>query len=632
MSGICGILRLDGAAPEGLEEMTERLAHRGPEGAHHFHEGPCALGHTLLATTPEAEHETLPLTHAETGCTITADIRLDNRDELMPALGLMDTGRVVGDGEIVLHAYLKWGEDCPKHLLGDFAFAIWDPRAQRIFAARDHMGMKQLIHCHVAGKVWAFASEPTAVLAAQGIPNRINEGRIADFLEEYLEGIDFTETFFEQVFRLPPAHILTVDAAGLNIQRYWKLTPGPELKLPSDAAYEEAFREVFTQAVQCRLRCNGPVGSMLSGGMDSGSVVAVATRLLADQCRGPLHTFSAVGPDAETCIETRTIRVAQTMPGLETHEVNHAELDPWADDLLRLTQESAEPFDAHMVLPRAMYLAAQRVKMRVVLDGVAGDIILTDGNQLVRLIRRGKFVQAWREARGLERFYGAGNGRTLMFVSIRRAIAPNWVRRIRSKWRSRYDHLPKQGLLEPEFARQINLAERVARYQSNATAGISNQATQRARTITASPLVVGRERYDRVAAACSVEPRDPFMDIRLIQFCLSLPPQQVSRDGWAKMILRRAMADALPDAVLWRKGKEHLGSDFIKILFAHGQVENTAKLPPNVNHIEVSARQITGIARQGLPKALTNRKDFQRLALINWLYNTKNIACAKPRV
>jgi asparagine synthase (glutamine-hydrolysing) len=146
MSGICGILRFDGAAPDGIEAMTVHMQSRGPDGAQHFHDGACALGHTLLATTPEALHETMPLTHMPSGCTITADVRLDNRDELLPVLGLIDAGRVVGDGEIILHAYLKWGEDCPLHLLGDFAFAIWDSRAQRIFAARDHMGMKQLIH------------------------------------------------------------------------------------------------------------------------------------------------------------------------------------------------------------------------------------------------------------------------------------------------------------------------------------------------------------------------------------------------------------------------------------------------------------------------------------------------------
>ena len=299
MSGICGILKLDGAFPAStdLTAMTSLLERRGPEGTWHFTSGPVALGHTLLATTPEALVEQLPLTDPATGCTITADLRLDNRDELIAALGLQDETRILGDGELVLRAYLHWGEDCLRHLLGDFAFAIWDPRHQKLFCARDHLGMKQLVYCHVADKVFAFASEPRAVLAVDDVPRRINEGRIADFLEDYLEGVDHSSTFFEGVFRLPPAHCLSVDADGLRQRRYWELRAGPELRLESDQAYADGLLQVLTQAVASRLRCVGPVGSMLSGGMDSGSVSAIASRLLAQQGRGPLHTFSCAGPD-----------------------------------------------------------------------------------------------------------------------------------------------------------------------------------------------------------------------------------------------------------------------------------------------------------------------------------------------
>lgn len=557
MSGICGILRLDGAPPEGIEAMTKKLQQRGPEGTQHFRDGISALGHTLLATTPEALHETMPLTHTKSGCTITADVRLDNREVLLPQLGLESAGRVVGDGEIILHAYLKWGEDCPLHLLGDFAFAIWDPRTHRMFAARDHMGMKQLIHCHVEGKLWAFASEPQAVLLADGVPRKINEGRIADFLEEYLEDIDNTSTFFKNVFRLPPAHYMTVDDNGLELRRYWTLKPGVQLRFETNNAYAAAFREVFTQAVRCRLRVNGPVGSMLSGGMDSGSVVAIASRLLAEEKTGPLHTFSGVGPNPATCIETRTIHTAQTLAGLVPHTVDYSKLAPWIDDLVRQTREIAEPFDAHMVLLRAMYIAAQRQGVRVMLDGVAGDLVLTDGSQMARLIRRGRLWQAWREARGTESFFGAGRGYRTMYEGLREALAPDWARRIRALRRKRRYHLPTSDLLADGLANRIGLASRVAKY--HALKPRQSQSDQRAGTISDVALTVGRERYDRVASASGIEPRDPFMDIRVVQFCLDLPPEQVERDGWRKMILRRAMDGLLPDKIRWRKGKEHLG-------------------------------------------------------------------------
>lgn len=135
MSGIWAILRLDGGPPEGADRMAARLARRGPDGQRAWQDGPIALGHALLATTPESLHESLPLRHEATGCVVTADVRLDNREELRTALGLPD--RMIGDGELILRAYLAWGECCPTRLLGDFAFAIWDPQPRRLLAARD---------------------------------------------------------------------------------------------------------------------------------------------------------------------------------------------------------------------------------------------------------------------------------------------------------------------------------------------------------------------------------------------------------------------------------------------------------------------------------------------------------------
>lgn len=317
MSGICGFFYLDDKAPEPgqIEAMTQVLERRGPDGTHTCTTGSIALGHTLLATTPEALHETLPFTDPASGCCITADVRLDNREELLAALDLNQETRVIGDGELLLRAYLHWGEACLDHFLGDFAFAIRNPRAQRIFAARDQMGMRQLIHHYQPGKLFAFATEPESILALADVPRQINEARIADYLDE-LEAADYTSTFYEGLYRLPPAHCLTVDASGLTIRRYWTLQAVPELKLDSDEAYAAAFLEVFTEAVRSRLRSAGPVGSMLSGGMDSGAVVAVASRLLQAEGRGPLQTFSAVGPDPQACKETLAIQHSQGMPGL----------------------------------------------------------------------------------------------------------------------------------------------------------------------------------------------------------------------------------------------------------------------------------------------------------------------------
>ena len=571
MSGICGCLRLDGreVLEAELAAMTRQLEGRGPEGVRHYQGGSVALGHTLLATTPEALVEQLPLIDSDSGCWITADLRLDNREELFDLLGLHEHGRVIGDGELALRAYLRWGEDCPKHLLGDFAFVIWDPRNQHLFCARDHLGIKPLIYSHQPGEVFAFASEADAVLQATDVPRTINQARIADFLEHYLEGVDFTSTMFEEVFRLPPAHCARVARDGLHIWRYWRLKPGSELRLESDEAYAEAFLAVFSKAVDCRLRTVGPVGSMLSGGMDSGSVVAVASQLLAKQGRGPLHTFSCVGPDPGACVETQSIRAAINMPGLEPHVASHDDLAQYMDDLIHFTRESGEPFDGHMALVRTACLMARRAGVKILFNGVGGDDVLSSSFRLPRLIRAGRWIEGWNEAKGQAHFW-SGNPVRFYRYGFRQALTPGWARRIRRRWGIWRDRsLPEGPLLDPEFAKRVDLAGRRAKFLRHRSPVPLPQAALRAQSVGHTFQVVGRERYDRVVAAMGLEQRDPFVDLRVVEFCLRLPEEQVGGRGWHKWILRRAMAGLLPDAVRWRTGKQHLGGDFIHAMLVN---------------------------------------------------------------
>ncbi len=572
MSGICGIVDLTGAAldPTALRRMTTILERRGPDGTHVLRGGPVALGHTLLATTPEAQLEGQPFTHLETGCTITADIRLDNRDCLLSALGLSEMTRVVGDAEIALQAYLKWGEHCPRHLLGDFAFAIWDPRAAQLFGARDPMGMKQLIHFHRPGRLFAFATEPKAVLEADGVPRRINEIRIADYLEGNLEAVDATSTFFEEVYRMPPAHIMVVNRDGLTQRRYWRLEPGPELKLGSDSEYAEAFLEVFSEAVRARLRGPaGRVGSMLSGGMDSGSIVAVACRIFAEEGRGPLPTFSGVGPDPETCVETRAIHAALTMPNLAPTLVNWAQMESYAEELVALTREISDPFDGHMTMMRAICLHAQKAGIKVLLDGAGGDLCFSNSAHVPRLIRQMHWIEAWREAAAENRFWGveASTLRTWLTYQ-RRAWMPLPLSRAKRRSLERYRKV-NLGLCAPDFAARVNLGARKAQERAQWPTKRLSHGAYIAHVMQQGFMTAARERYDRTAAANGIEMRDPFMDTRVMEFCVSLPLRQLTQGGWPKILLRRSMKALMPEAVRWRKGKEHLGWTFSETMTHH---------------------------------------------------------------
>jgi len=348
MSGICGLFNLDNApvADADLPSMTAMLKQRGPEGTGQWQDSALGLGHTLLATTPELMFERQPFEHRETGCVITADVRLDYRGELLGALGVAEQRDDVGDAELILLAYLEWGEECLLRFLGDFAFAIWDPRHQKLFCARDHFGMRPLYYHHVRGQRFVFASDARSILVLPQVPYRIDAGRIADFLVPELEWIDYTSTFYEGVHRLPPGHRLAVTPAGPEVSEYWKPEPGPELAAISDSDYAQGFLEVFSRAVTERLRAPADrVGSMLSGGMDSGSIVAAAKDILAARGDGPLRTFSCARQRDDDCAESRAIYASTSMPSITPGLIHPEDLQ---DSIDALISGNEEPFDGHI--------------------------------------------------------------------------------------------------------------------------------------------------------------------------------------------------------------------------------------------------------------------------------------------
>lgn len=565
MSGICAVFHCDGAhaAEAELAPMLSALAVRGPDGSSSACSGPTALGHALLATTPEALIERQPCAHAQTGCAITADIRLDNRDDLLAALGLECSPQGIGDAELALLAYLRWGTDCLGRLRGDFAFCIWDPRKQRLFCARDQVGMRQLVYHHAPGKLFALATEPSALLHHHAVPQRVNEARIADFLEGF-EAIDLTSTFFLDVYRLPPAHALVIDQTALRIWRYWQLTPPPIIRRPNQRAYADAFLDVFTEAVRSRLRSPDAVGSMLSGGMDSGSVTAIAARLLQAAGAAPLKTFSAIDQDPD-CRESQAIRQAITLPGIDPHLVVLGDPDSYVEEVARLTRESAEPFDGNMALLRAIYLAGQRSGIKVMLDGVSGDTTLPTGNMIVHHLDQGDWIKAWQEARAQARYWGTEFNSVKEFAAVvRRRVAPAWLRSMRHR---RWERLnaasaAAQSPVNPDLAERIGMPGRRRAHADHIRIASGNDPATQALRMLHPYAVVGRERYDRVASAVGIEPRDPFLDIRVLEFCLTLPVEQIHAGGWPKLILRNAMAGILPDPVRWKLGRHHIGWRF----------------------------------------------------------------------
>ena len=587
MSAIAGIFFLDGRPVDRpvLERMVGSIAHRGPDGEGMWSEGPVGLGHRMLWTTPESLHEKLPLMGKSGDLILTADARLDNRDELIAALGIASRPRQeIGDGELILDAYERWGERCPEKLLGDFTFAIWDRRRQELFCARDHMGVKPFYY-YRSDRVFVFASEIKALLSVPEVPRRLNEVRVADYLLHSFE--DKEITFYQEIFRLLPAHGMTVSKKGAEVRPYWSLDPTREVQLSSDAEYAEAFRELFTEAVRCRLRSAFPVGSLLSGGLDSSSVASVAQDLLVKKGAQPLHTFSAVFPNVPQSDESVFVSAVLAKGGFESHAVRADLLSPLSELERVMWHEDEVVWSPNLYMHWGLYSAAHQQGVRTLLDGDGGDQTVSHGlGYLPDLARSGRWTTLAAELNGVSKRSTNSSLWQLLWRYTLRPLAPEpvrWVWRV-VRGRKQPPWWWPHTVISPAFARDVGLAERARALQGDQYRPRQTAREEDWRLLTTGMVTNQFEVFDKAAAAFSIEPRYPFYDPRLIEFCLALPPGQKLNGGWTRVVMRRALANILPEKIRWRRGKGNLSHSFDRTLLAsnRGLLEKVILEDPQV--------------------------------------------------
>jgi asparagine synthase (glutamine-hydrolysing) len=567
MSAIAALFHRDGR-PADASVVTAMIAaqrRRGPDAQRVHVTGSVGLGQAALFTTRESEREAQPLT-LDGSSWIAADARIDARDDLRAALSA--AGHAVPadatDAALILYAYHAWGEACVERLVGEFAFVIWDERAGRLFCARDHTGCRSL-YLHVTDALFACASMQSGVLAVPDIPRRLDEGRIADYLVGFLEGIDTTATWYRDLQRLPPATCLTVTPDRVTRRTYWTPDPRRTLRFRSDDEAVEAFRAIFTAAVTDRLREPDRVGSMLSGGIDSSSVVGFARQHLRASGGSPLPVFSAVSADGSD-VETQIIHAALTLDHLEAHLLTDADYADLAPDLNALYDAADDPFDMTMPIPQAMYALAARRGLKALLDGVAGDLVTTlGGNHLTFVIRGLNPLDIVREARGLQRLYHRfpETGRDLLITHAKAALAPAWWTRwrLRTTRARRAETARAEGFIHPDFARRVDLAGRLARFDDHSSSS-RTQRDDHVRRLLHPFLAVGLERYDRVAGFYGIEARHPYQDVRLIEFFIALDWRHKDHRGWSKILNRRALIGLLPDEVIWATPRQNLSPPF----------------------------------------------------------------------
>lgn len=580
MSGLAGILRLDGqpSISGELGGMAMALAHRGPDGIRLWEAPGVGLAQLSLVVTPESRYETGAVTRG--AVSLVADVRLDNRDELLALLDLRSpAARPATDPELLVAAYERWGSQCADRLVGAFAFAVWDGRERRLVLVRDHFGVKPLVYAHVPGRLFAFASEPKALLEVEGVSAALDDLAVAEHLLVPVRE-DLERTIFRDVRSVPPAHVLMATAGGVRAYQYWSLDPEREVRLGSDGEYVEAFRERFAEAVQCRLRSATPVSSMLSGGMDSSSIASVAAQL-----EGPLPTYSAVFPATPASDESDYIDAVVTEHDLPSYRFVATDESPLAH-LEAIQWHTDRPLTGgNTYLGWHLYAAAAAAGSRVVLDGFDGDTTVSHGlGYFFELRSRGRYLALAREVGAFARQIGEPwhlavwswlRGPVLQATGVARArhLGRAGLRYLRDE-AGEEPSLPLwRRLLDEEFARRI---------------------TDDLQTPSAKPVLEREQHYSRivrplmtrvneaingVAAAAETEVRLPFFDKRLVEFCLALPPDQKLRGGLSRFILREALSGVLPDKVRLRGGKTSIQPSFDRGL-RHFERQRLATLAP----------------------------------------------------
>jgi asparagine synthase (glutamine-hydrolysing) len=512
----------------------------------------------------------MPLSNKRGDVVLAADARIDNRPELLAALDVPSwSHHDTGDGALILAAYERWGDDCPKRLRGDFAFAIWDERRHRLFCARDQFGVRPFYY-HASDRTVVFASEIKALLTLPDVPRRLNELRVADHLAGIFE--DQATTFYRHVYRLPAAHTLTVERGGRRVQRYAALDPGREIRLGSDGEYEDAFRERFTEAVRCRLRTTGPIGALLSGGLDSSSITCTA-RTLLDGAERRVHAFSAVFPGLPDAVLKRIderpfVDAVVAGGGLIPHRVCADALSPLADVEAVMHHEDEPSLAPNLYMHWGLYREAQRHGVSVLLDGVDGDSTVSHGLDYLReLARRGRVARLLAEAGALATRYGGSPRRIAWDLGLKpllpEPLVDGW-RMLRGRGRRPWTF---NSTIHPAFARRLALAERAHLLRSDRRRRPRTARDSHWITLTAGLIPYTLEIADRAAAAFSIEARYPFFDWRLAELCLGLPADQKLRHGWTRSVMRRAMGGVLPDEVRWRTHKADLSPNFRRTLF-----------------------------------------------------------------
>ena len=560
MCGIVGIINRTGSGPNGgprdLSRALSLLAHRGPDGHDQWHETldggiAVSLGHRRLSIIDLSDAATQPMADVSGRYRLTFNGEIYNYIELRAELKQLGaTFRTASDSEVILEAYKAWGHDCLNRFNGMFAFAIYDRRDRRLFAARDRYGEKPFLYA-AAPKFFAFASEYKVLLEMPGVSRAFDEFCLLQAATNPSTGLDADrQTVFNDIAQLLPGEALEIDADGATprVWRYYAPRADRTRHTASEADIFSEFGALLTDAVRLRMRSDVKVGSCLSGGLDSSAIVCIARRLLGDDA--DYHTFTGVFPGT-AADETRFADQVIAATGVANHQVEPT-VDRLCDELPRFLWHNELPVGGSSQFAQwCVFGLAKQHGFTVLLDGQGSDEILGGyetyyGLYVKSLEETGDHARLARERPLIEaRYPGSLAG-----------VTPSLQDRLPFRLRHLLANQLGRGTsllygIKPDVAERLTKLSERRRLDGFHTLSSALAQDSFGRFLT-TLLRYG----DRNSMAHSREVRLPFCDYRIADFALSLPPHMLMGDVQTKRLLRESMRGILPEGIRTRWNKQ----------------------------------------------------------------------------
>lgn len=619
MSSITGIFYRDGRLihQKTIQNMNDTLSHRGPDGSAFWNSGSVAIGHQMLYTTKESLHEILPFYDDKTDLTITADARIDNRKDLAIELDIGDN-ECISDSYFILKSYEMWGEDCPKHLLGDFAFAIWDNNENKLFCARDHMGVKPFYY-YLNENIFIFSTEIKALFTLSEVPRELNEKKLALYLNRDI--LDKELTFYKNIKSLPGAHSLKITSEDVKKEIFWKLDPNLTIKMDTEEDYANAFREIFSEAVKCRLRSHYPIGFELSGGLDSSSIVCMAKNILKGTDNNlKVNTFSRVYDEIPESDESFYIQKVIDTGNINPTFLNGDELSPLIDIETILWHQDQPFFSPNMAAQMNSYKKMNDVGVRILLSGEGGDEIVSS---------LGYYLRELLFNFDLRRFVQELNGNSNKFdenkykIFINEIVFPSTPYFIKKLVKKLFNK--NSNILNEDFLKTLDLGDEKNIFLDQLGKLDTKEYHYFSINNPLSQTIFGI--IDRSASISNIEERFPFYDKRIVEFCYSLPIEMKINYGWERYVMRLAMQDILPSEIQWRKQKSNLSHMYKRnlILYEEKALETMIYRDYEIVEKYVNLDNIKNIFENYKSGKKENLFDFWLVVLIYYWINYSRI-------